>query len=83
MVAMTLFGGSFVPYLIGIGIGHLYIFIKDIAFVRYRKDYLPTPNWLKNWWYNRSGAPARRNTAQRPAEGYFAGGGVRIGQNDQ
>ncbi len=52
---MVLFGGSFMPYIIGIGLGHLYIFIKDIAIVRYHKDYLPTPNFFKRWWYNRAG----------------------------
>ncbi len=56
MIVMVLFGSSFLPYAIGIGLGHTYIFIKDIAFVRYHKDYLPTPRFFKNWWYGRAGA---------------------------
>jgi len=79
MVLMVLFGGSFLPYLIGIGLGHLYIFIKDIAFVQYHKDYLPTPDFLKRWWYGRQAQGERVRAGQNRAGGPFMGGGVRIG----
>ena len=50
-----------IPYLVGIAIGHLYIFIKDIATVRYHRDYLPTPQFIANWWWRYSGVrPDRR-----------------------
>jgi hypothetical protein len=53
-IAMTLFGGNFMNYIFGIMIGHAYIFIKDIALIRYHKDYFPTPLWLSNWWFGRN-----------------------------
>lgn len=31
------------PNLIGIALGHLYIFLKDIYAIRSHKDYLATP----------------------------------------
>ncbi len=73
---MTLFGASLMPFIIGIIIGHCYIFVKDIAVVRYHKDYLQTPLWFSNWWYGRAGnvdAPRRQNV------GAFQGQGVRLG----
>lgn len=72
---MTLFGGSLIPYAIGIMLGHAYIFVKDIAIVRYHKDYLPTPRWFANWWYERQGEGPRQAPA---AGGFFAGRGVRL-----
>lgn len=72
---MTLFGANLMPNIIGIVLGHSYIFVKDIAVVRYHKDYLQTPLWFINWWYNRSNQdqPVRRNV------GAFQGTGVRLG----
>jgi len=72
---MMLFGASLLPNIIGIGLGHCYIFVKDIAVVRYHKDYLQTPLWFSNWWYggNRNEAPRRQNV------GVFQGQGVRLG----
>jgi len=73
---MTLFGGSLINYIIGILLGHAYIFVKDIALVRYHKDYLPTPRWFANWWYGRSGMAAPRNAPN--AGGVFGGRAHRI-----
>ena len=73
---MTLFGGSFINYVIGIALGHLYIFVKDVAIVKYHKDYLPTPRWLTNWWFGRF-APVPEGEA-RPRPGFFGGRGVRL-----
>lgn len=42
----VLTGGSFLIYVIGLLMGHLYITIKDIYLPRYHKDYLPTPRFL-------------------------------------
>lgn len=71
---MTLFGGSLLPNIIGIVLGHCYIFVKDIAVVRYHKDYLKTPLWFSNWWYGRAGVEAPR----RANVGAFQGQGVRL-----
>jgi hypothetical protein len=72
---MTLFGASIIPFIIGIVLGHAYIFVKDIAVVRYHKDYLQTPQWFFNWWYGRNGneGPVRRQQG-----GAFQGQGVRL-----
>lgn len=71
---MTLFGASLLPNIVGIVLGHGYIFIKDIAVVRYHKDYLPTPLWFSDWWYGRANeGPVRRQV------GPFQGQGVRLG----
>lgn len=72
---MTLFGGSLLPNIIGIVLGHCYIFVKDIAVVRYHKDYLQTPFWFSNWWYGRAGGDVPR----RANVGAFQGQGVRLG----
>jgi len=72
---MTLFGGSFKNYVVGIILGHIYIFIKDIAIIRYHKDYLPTPRWFSNWWFGRQGVQAPRNNN---GGGFFQGHGVRL-----
>lgn len=59
---IVLFEASYKPYLIGIALGHIYIFVKDIVFVKYGRDYLPTPQFLTNWWRKRMGLqPARQN----------------------
>lgn len=42
----VLLGGSIFQYVIGLALGHLYLFVKDILKVQHRKDYLATPNWL-------------------------------------
>lgn len=73
---MTLFGGNLINYIFGIILGHAYIFVKDIAILRYHKDYLPTPRWFSNWWFGRMGEP---NMPQRNAGGPFQGQGVRLG----
>jgi len=73
---MTLFGGSLINYIIGILLEHAYIFVKDIALVRYHKDYLPPPRWFANWWYGRSGMAAPRNAPN--AGGVFGGRAHRI-----
>jgi hypothetical protein len=72
---MTLFGGSLLPNIIGIVLGHAYIFVKDIAVVRYHKDYLQTPRWFSNWWYGRinNGEVPRRQNG-----GAFQGQGFRL-----
>ena len=74
-IMMTLFGGNLLNYVIGIILGHVYIFVKDIAIVRYHKDYLPTPMWFSNWWFNRQGGG---EGVRRPAAGPFQGRGVRL-----
>jgi len=75
-IAMTLFGGNLIPFIFGIIMGHAYIFVKDIAVVRYHKDYLPTPVWFTNWWFGRQGA----GEVRRPqANNIFGGQGVRLG----
>ena len=72
---MTLFGGDLWAYFFGIILGHAYIFVKDIALARYRKDYLPTPRWFIRWYYGRDDPdPRRRNNEAGP----FAGRGVRL-----
>ena len=70
---MTLFGGNLLSYFFGILLGHLYIFVKDIAVVQYRKDYLPTPRWFSNWYYGRVQVGERREA------GIFGGRGVQLG----
>lgn len=72
---MTLFGASLLPNIIGIGLGHCYIFVKDIAVVRYHKDYFQTPLWFINWWYGHS----QEQPAARRNVGAFQGQGVRLG----
>ena len=57
---VLLMGESFLPNIIGLGLGHLYIVCKDIFVVKYHKDYLATPRFLKKWWYGAS-APQRAN----------------------
>lgn len=42
-VKVFLFQDSLIPNLMGIGLGHLYIFLKDIYAVQQHKDYLATP----------------------------------------
>jgi hypothetical protein len=42
----VLTGQSFLVYLLGLFLGHMYIVIKDIYVPRYHKDYLPTPDFL-------------------------------------
>ena len=37
----------------GLGLGHLYIFLKDIYVIKSHKDFLATPQFMKNWWYAR------------------------------
>lgn len=71
---MTLFGGQLLPNIIGIVLGHCYIFVKDIAVVRYHKDYFATPIWFHNWWYGRNEEGVRRPQAA----GFFQGQGVRL-----
>lgn len=71
---MTLFGGSLLNYVIGIILGHAYIFVKDIAVLRYHRDFLPTPLWFTNWWLGRQGQAARNNNPAGP----FQGRGVRL-----
>ena len=46
MAFQILLGASFIIYVIGLLLGHLYITIKDIYLPRYHKDYLPTPQFL-------------------------------------
>ena len=72
---MTLFGGSLWNYLFGILLGHGYIFVKDIAYVRYDTDYLPTPRWFTRCYYGRHNVDPRQ---ANQAAGPFAGRGVRL-----
>ena len=39
---VLLFGESLLPNLVGLGLGHLYIFLKDIMVISHHKDYLET-----------------------------------------
>ena len=73
---MTLFGGNLINYILGIILGHIYIFVKDIAVIRYHKDYLPTPRWFTNWWFSRTGEQPQRNNMG--GAGFFQGHGVRL-----
>lgn len=70
-------------YLIGIALGHAYIFMTDIVPIRYHKDYLKTPRWFDNWWHGRGiggGAGAGGNAGGFAARGgAFGGQGVRLG----
>ncbi len=50
-VKVLLFGDALLPNLIGLGLGHLYIFLKDIYAVKIHKDFLATPEFFKRWWY--------------------------------
>jgi hypothetical protein len=70
-------GEGFLPNAIGLALGHLYIFLKDIYVIKSHKDLLATPRFLNNWWYRRSGA-APRNQPSR-GDSAFSGSGVRIG----
>ena len=74
---MTLFGNSLINYVLGIILGHGYIFIKDIAIVRFHKDYLPTPRWFSNWWFGRQGG-ADGGVRGANQGGPFQGRGVRL-----
>ena len=42
----VLMGQSLIIFLVGLFFGHLYIHIKDVLTVKYRKDYLSTPTFL-------------------------------------
>ena len=42
-VKVLLFQDSLAPNLVGLGLGHLYIFLKDIYAVQNHKDFLATP----------------------------------------
>lgn len=42
----VLLGASIFQYILGLGAGHLYIFVKDILKPQHRKDYLATPPFL-------------------------------------
>eukprot|EP00744_Colponema_vietnamica_P009265 GILI01013192.1.p1 GENE.GILI01013192.1~~GILI01013192.1.p1 ORF type:complete len:252 (+),score=58.12 GILI01013192.1:152-907(+) len=42
----VLIGNSVVPDLLGIAVGHLYFFLKDVMPVQYGKDFLQTPSFL-------------------------------------
>lgn len=84
----VLTGQSFLVYLLGLFLGHMYIVIKDIYVPRYRKDYLPTPDFLylflfigsKRWWYSRGGVgPEVRQGGENRGPGAFGGIGVRLG----
>ena len=76
---MTLFGGSLINYIVGIFLGHAYIFVKDIALVRYQRDYLPTPRWFSNWWFSRRGGAGPGAPRNAPnVGGVFGGRGVRL-----
>lgn len=77
-IAMTLFGDSLVNYLIGIALGHGYIFMKDIVPIRYHKDYLRTPQFFTNWWFSRQGPAAGAPGEPRRPAGFFQGQGVRL-----
>lgn len=72
-------GESLLPNIMGLGLGHLYIFLKDIYVVRSHKDFLATPQFIKKWWYGAS--QPRRMDGNQPNRGQniFAGTGVRIG----
>ena len=46
MAFKVLMGQSIVGFLVGFFFGHLYIHVKDVLTVKYRKDYLATPGFL-------------------------------------
>jgi hypothetical protein len=48
-----LLGESWILYILGLLLGHLYIFFKDIMLPKTHKDYLPTPKFFKNWIHKR------------------------------
>ena len=78
MGIMVLLGGSFLPLIIGIAIGHLYIFLKDIIAIRNHKDYLATPRFLQRWWFGRQGIRVPNVPGAPNTGGVFSGGEVRI-----
>lgn len=41
-------GKSFVIYLVGYATAHLYLYIKGPLFIKYQRDFLPTPSLLKS-----------------------------------
>jgi hypothetical protein len=47
----VLLGESFLVYVVGLFLGHLYIFIKDIMLLKTHKDYLPTPKFFEKLVY--------------------------------
>lgn len=50
----VLLGESFISYVVGLLLGHLYIFAKDIMYLKTHIDYLPTPIFFKNWYNSRN-----------------------------
>lgn len=74
--------------IIGIAVGHLFIYLKDILPVSHRKDYLGTPRWAV-WFVNKvrnSSLPVVGNGGIAQGFGWnqegrriFGGRGVRIG----
>jgi hypothetical protein len=51
----VLLGQSFFVYLVGLLLGHMYIFVKDIMLLKIHKDYLPTPKFFKKLVYGKGG----------------------------
>jgi hypothetical protein len=76
-IMMSLFGGNLINYIIGIILGHIYIFVKDIAVLRYHKDYFATPRWFSDWWFGRQGQAAGA-APRNNGGGFFQGNGVRL-----
>lgn len=46
----VLTGGNIIGDLIGIAVGHVYFYLKDIAPLHFRRDYLMTPNFVKRYF---------------------------------
>ena len=44
-----LIGSSWIVYVVGLMMGHMYIFFKDIMLPKTHKDYLKTPKFFKDW----------------------------------
>ena len=78
----VLLGASIFQYILGLGLGHLYIFVKDILKVQHRKDYLGTPQWFANLvvkYITRIPARPAPNRPEPAAAPLFGGRGVQIG----
>jgi Derlin-2/3 len=50
----VLLGESFMVYVVGLMLGHIYIFVKDIMFLKTHKDYFKTPKFIKKLVYSRN-----------------------------
>ena len=88
LLMSVLMGDSFMPDVVGIVVGHIYYFFKELHPITTGVRYLETPNWLKrkvsDWGIGRppvtTGAAASAAAAD-PGFRAFHGQGRRLGQD--